>query len=117
MTKRSYPQALLKLIYFVAIAVLLPWETIGDAAPAMAAPPTAQADQASGGDTILHNNDLIRITVFSEDDLLTKTRISKSGNITFPLLGSLHLAGKSVDEATKEIRDRSSTRITSSIRT
>jgi polysaccharide export outer membrane protein len=59
---------------------------------------------ATGGDTVLHNNDLVRITVFQEDDLLTETRISKSGNITFPLLGSLHLAGKTVDEATSEIR-------------
>ncbi|MCE0483904.1 MAG: polysaccharide export protein [Methylacidiphilales bacterium] len=58
----------------------------------------------SEGDIQLHCNDLIRITVFQEDDLITETRISKTGYITFPLLGSLHLAGKTVDQATEDIR-------------
>lgn len=105
MTNRSYPRAVLKLVYILTLAILLPWESLSNAAPPAAAP-SAQADQATEGDTVLQNNDLIRITVFGEDDLLTETRISKSGTITFPLLGSLHLAGKTVDEATKDIRDR-----------
>ena len=53
---------------------------------------------------ILHCDDLIRITVFQEDDLTTETRITKAGSITFPLLGSLQLAGKTIAEAQEEIR-------------
>ena len=67
---------------------------------------SAAVQPESGGGTVLHNNDLIRITVFDEDDLLTETRISKTGCITFPLLGSLQLAGKTVDEAVAEIRTK-----------
>ncbi len=78
---------------------------LGDVHAADPAPVAAPAEP-TGGDTILHNNDLIRITVFGEDDLLTESRISKSGSITFPLLGALHLAGKTVDEATNEIRQK-----------
>lgn len=55
---------------------------------------------------VLRVNDLIRITVFQEDDLLTETRVSKSGEINFPLLGPVMLNGKTVAETTSEIRAR-----------
>jgi polysaccharide export outer membrane protein len=84
-------------------------------APAAAGPsagdaPAFDAPAAEGvvpsGSYLLQRNDLIRITVFQEDDMTTETRIGKSGFITFPLLGAVQLAGKSVDEATSEIRQR-----------
>jgi len=52
----------------------------------------------------LQPNDLIRITVYQEDDLKTETRISKSGDITFPLLGTIKLAGMTSREAIETIR-------------
>jgi protein involved in polysaccharide export with SLBB domain len=52
----------------------------------------------------LRPNDMIKITVYQEDDLTTETRISKSGDITFPLLGTLRLAGKTPKEAIETIR-------------
>jgi polysaccharide export outer membrane protein len=55
---------------------------------------------------VLNPNDLIRITVFQEDDMLTETRISKSGYVNFPLLGPILLAGKTVGQATAEIRTK-----------
>jgi polysaccharide export outer membrane protein len=42
--------------------------------------------------------------VFQEDNLTTETRITKAGSITFPLLGSIQLAGKTISEAQEEIR-------------
>ncbi len=53
---------------------------------------------------LLQENDLIRITVFQEDDLTTETRISKTGSIMFPLLGPVQVAGKTVAQAQDEIR-------------
>jgi polysaccharide export outer membrane protein len=91
----------------VILAIVLTFGNVRAVDPASSSPSSdASASEATGGDTVLHNNDLIRITVFQEDDLLTETRISKSGYITFPLLGSLRLAGKTVDEATAEIRQK-----------
>ncbi len=72
------------------------------AVPAAAAPRPRPITPAP----VLQNNDLIRITVFQEDDLLTEARISKTGYIIFPLLGSLHLSGLTVDQATEEIREK-----------
>jgi protein involved in polysaccharide export with SLBB domain len=91
----------------VLLAIVLTFGNVRAVGPASGSPGSdASASEATGGDTVLHNNDLIRITVFQEDDLLTETRISKSGYITFPLLGSLRLAGKTVGEATSEIRQK-----------
>jgi polysaccharide export outer membrane protein len=64
----------------------------------------AAAPAATAPNNLLHCDDLIRITVFQEDGLTTETRISKAGSITFPLLGSLQLAGKTIDQAQEEIR-------------
>jgi polysaccharide export outer membrane protein len=77
-------------------------EVSGDA-PASA---TSSPNHAQSDSYVLRSNDLVKITVFQEDDLTTETRISSSGYITFPLIGPVKLAGKSVAEATNEIRTR-----------
>jgi len=74
--------------------------------PATAAVPQDGATGHASDGYVLRNNDLIRVTVFQEDDMTTETRISKSGYITLPLLGPLQLAGKSVADATDEIRTK-----------
>jgi polysaccharide export outer membrane protein len=56
--------------------------------------------------SILHCDDLIRVTVFHEDDLTTETRVTKAGSITFPLIGSVQVAGKTIADAQEEIRSR-----------
>ena len=104
------------LTFFVLLAlwwVLAPVEAQEMAPPAAAeAIPTAPAIGApstaafTDGSYRLQANDLIRITVFGEDDLTTETRISKSGSINFPFIGSVRLEGRSVNDATAEIRER-----------
>ncbi len=61
---------------------------------------------SANGDTLLHCNDVIKITVYGEDDLTTQTRIEKNGAIRFPLLGSVTLAGRTIEQATEEIRSQ-----------
>ena len=84
--------------------------SLGSFAQESVVPPAENpaADSSPPGKTssnyLLQNNDLIRITVFQEDDLTTETRISKTGTIMFPLLGALQLAGKTVAAAQEEIR-------------
>ena len=82
------------------------WPGTLHAAPAVPAKQLPAAAPVHHGGAVLQNNDLIRITVFQEDDLLTEARISKTGYIIFPLLGSLHLGGLTVDQATEEIREK-----------
>ena len=82
-------------------------------APAAPAPSDSGSSSSSGGGSagiavdsgyVLQKNDDIRITVFGEDDMTTETRISKTGNIAVPLIGSIKIDGMTIDEATAEIR-------------
>ena len=66
-----------------------------------AAPVTAEVHHSYR----LSANDLIRVKVFQEDDLTTEFRLGRDGNTTFPLLGVVNLAGKTVEEAAAMIRD------------
>lgn len=50
---------------------------------------------AAETDYILGSDDLVKISVFDHPELSVDARISKSGNITFPLLGVVHAAGLS----------------------
>ncbi|MCE0523812.1 MAG: polysaccharide export protein [Methylacidiphilales bacterium] len=100
------------LIWRLALLVL-PLQLSGQtsaapAAPAAAPQPTAtsSASSASSDGEVLKVNDLIRVTVYKEDDMLTEARVSKSGDITLPLLGPVHVEGKTVAEAVSEIRTR-----------
>src|SRR6476660_3392881 len=44
---------------------------------------------------ILSANDQVAVEVFGEDDLRTNGRLNGEGNLSVPLLGSVHLAGLS----------------------
>jgi polysaccharide biosynthesis/export protein len=50
--------------------------------------------------------DLIDITVYGVPDLLTKTRISGSGDVYFPLIDYVHIADLTTDEAQELIQKR-----------
>ena len=47
----------------------------------------------------LCGNDLVQIRVFQEDELDTSARIAKDGSITFPMIGSVCIGGKTLPEA------------------
>ena len=54
----------------------------------------------------LTSNDLLQIKIYQEDDLETKVRLAKDGTATFPLIGTVQLAGRTVEEATMLLRDK-----------
>lgn len=66
--------------------------------------PAAEPGVAPGH--ILAPNELVEIKVFQEPELDTTIRIPADGRIAFPLVGEIALAGKSVQEATRLLRDR-----------
>jgi protein involved in polysaccharide export with SLBB domain len=55
---------------------------------------------------VLLPGELIQIKVFQEPDLDTAVRIPGDGRVNFPLIGDVALAGQSVQQATRVIRDR-----------
>ncbi len=73
-----------------------------DPAPLNKVPPPIAESQAY----ILAPSDVLQVKVYQEDDLETKLRIGKDGTTSFPLIGVIHIGGKTVDQASKIIRDR-----------
>ena len=55
---------------------------------------------------ILAPNELVEIKVFQEPELDTTIRIPADGRISFPLVGEIAIAGKSVQQATRLLRER-----------
>lgn len=54
---------------------------------------------------ILRPNDTIRLAVYEEPDLSVQVRILKTGQASFPLIGSVEIGGLSVSAAATKIRD------------
>jgi len=55
--------------------------------------------EAEEEDYHLQPEDVLEITVYEQEDLITKTRISSKGEIAFPLLGKIKISGLTVSEA------------------
>jgi polysaccharide export outer membrane protein len=59
--------------------------------------------RAGNGDYQIGAEDLIKINVFDHPELSVDARVSKSGNITFPLLGQLPVAGMTPREMEQQL--------------
>ena len=80
---------------------------VADPAPAATPapkPPKIPASSQSVPGYRLKPNDVVRLSVFEEPDLSTSTRILKTGEAVFPLIGTVHIAGTSLAEATERVR-------------
>ncbi|HKE95479.1 MAG TPA: polysaccharide biosynthesis/export family protein, partial [Povalibacter sp.] len=62
-------------------------------APANGVP--ASATPAPTNDYRLGSGDLVRMNVFGAPEMTTDARVAESGTITFPLIGSVKVAGLS----------------------
>ena len=54
---------------------------------------------------VLSANDQVAVEVFGEEDLRTNGRLNGEGNLSLPLLGSVHLAGLSLTQATARVTE------------
>jgi polysaccharide export outer membrane protein len=94
------------LAFAPALSAMMPAET-DPAAPAPAKGETAAADSKpdAQGRFIykLTSADRLRVVLYGEPDLATVTRIDARGNINLFLVGDVHVAGSTVNEAQKII--------------
>lgn len=62
-----------------------------------------QAQEKPQGDYQLGAGDAIRILVFQNPDLTLDTRVSESGSITYPLIGTVQIGGLTIGKAEQTI--------------
>lgn len=65
----------------------------------------APAEETRDSTYVLRPNDIIRLDVYEEADLSGAVRILKTGQASFPLIGSLEISGLSVTAASAKIRN------------
>ena len=78
---------------------------------AVAAQPTAPgprgvAPRSDSPNYRLLTNDLVNIQVFQEDDLQSTEHIAQDGTISFPFIGTVSLAGKTLQESAETLQTR-----------
>src|SRR5438477_12280764 len=82
----------------------IPGMSSSSTAPAAAAPALPSGVSAPSG-YILSANDQVAVEVFGEEDLRTNGRLNGEGNLSVPLLGSIHLAGLTLTQAASRLTD------------
>ncbi|MBA3960636.1 MAG: polysaccharide biosynthesis/export family protein [Chthoniobacterales bacterium] len=66
--------------------------------------PITEAISAPAG-YILSANDQVAVEVFGEEDLRSNGRLNGEGNLSVPLLGSVHLGGLNLSQATARLTE------------
>src|SRR4029077_638681 len=95
--------ALLLLPEFL-LAQSMPGTGASQPAPMSSAPATTSGAVAPAG-YILSPNDQVAVEVFGEDDLRANGRLNPEGNLSVPLLGSVHLAGLNLTQAASRLTE------------
>lgn len=99
--------------FIIAAAAFAQNATPGDAVRPIAVPgPSNSAISSAPNNSLsapsgytLRANDQVAVEVFGEEDLRTNTRLNGEGNLSLPLLGSVHLAGLTLGQATNRITE------------
>jgi polysaccharide export outer membrane protein len=100
--KRTYSTVVPVLL---ALAMLGGKPSLAQQGPIQSAPAVAaEPDEGGATDYRLAPNDVVEIKVFQENDLDSTLRVSKDGTITFPLIGSVNLGGKTPQDAALTIK-------------
>jgi polysaccharide export outer membrane protein len=73
--------------------------------PPAAGPNVTTNAVAAPSGYVLSANDQVAVEVFGEDDLRTNGRLNAEGNLSLPLLGSVHLSGLTLTQATARVTE------------
>lgn len=89
---------------FLPVTVGLAFLLAGCSTPERLPPPPVQADRPE--DYRLSVNDLLDFRIFQEPEFDAVIRIAGDGTAIFPMIGRVHVADKTVAEATELLRQR-----------
>lgn len=94
---KIFPKVLFQVLIFAVLSHL-----IGSSASAQGTPSGGSAGAVQASDSyVISPLDYLRVALFVADEVQfqTELRVSQSGTITVPHLGTIDIAGKSIDEA------------------
>ena len=62
-------------------------------------------DEKKAEEYRLQQTDVIRMSIYQEDDMQTEALIGKSGTVSFPLIGAVTVKGLTVSEVEKKLKE------------
>ena len=83
----------------------LPASTLQSPAVSTFNPSNPSGSVSAPAGYVLSANDQVSVEVFGEDDLRTNGRLNPEGNLSVPLLGSIHLAGLTLTQAASRLTE------------
>ena len=100
----------LSLLPEILLAQTMPGTASSQPAGLSTSPAAASAPASTGGVSapagyILSPTDQVSVEVFGEDDLRANGRLNPEGNLSVPLLGSVHLAGLTLTQAASKLTE------------
>ena len=102
----TYGSTMMIRCVVVALALLASLLTACDGPHGLVSDVPARAAMAQSDTYLLSPGDKLKVTVFNEPDLTGEFQIDQSGNIAFPLVGSIAAAGFSVTEFQNQLLRR-----------
>ena len=100
------------VLSFLLSASLIGLQAQNDAAAAPAHPQPVNTEPSAGNTSAratslqLGIGDLVEMTVYNVPELTTKTRVSSTGDMYCPLIGYMHVAGLTTEQAQAAIEER-----------
>jgi len=100
------------VLSFLLSASLIGLQAQNDAAAAPAHPQPVKTEPSAGNTSAratslqLGIGDLVEMTVYNVPELTTKTRVSSTGDMYCPLIGYMHVAGLTTEQAQAAIEER-----------
>src|SRR2546423_6784596 len=99
----------LTLVPQLLLAQVMPGTGVSQSTGSVAASPGTSVSLPGAASApagyILSTNDQVAVEVFGEDDLHTSGRLNPEGNLSVPLLGSIHLAGLTLTQAASKLTE------------
>jgi polysaccharide export outer membrane protein len=89
-------------LFRLLLVGILGWHVSGMAQPTNSPKPKADTEKK---DYLLNPDDVLQMKVYQEEDMDAKVTVDKQGMVNLPMLGSVKVAGLSVEAAAKVIRD------------
>src|SRR5204862_6644617 len=88
----------------IVLLLSLPGFVLGQIMPGtVASAPASTGGVGAPAGYVLSSTDQVAVEVFGEDDLRTSGRLNPEGNLSVPLLGSIHLAGLTLTQAVSKL--------------
>ena len=100
----------LSLLPEFLLAQITPGTGASQPAAVSTSPGVISASASTGGASapagyVLSPNDQVAVEVFGEEDLRANGRLNPEGNLSVPLLGSVHLAGLTLTQAASKLTE------------